>query len=192
MLGIQVLEKIPYTNQSYPQGITSGEIALMWINGMIWKIKNPNIPLVLYTDIETLELLKSYNITFVERPAYNQQYKLINSCCLAFIDSLYNFRQVLHNIDGNITNEQLKLHYDILNKNINNVKSMLFELSTSIKHESINGEVAEKLSEKINTEKIDIENTEITVINKNNNNKVYICLIITFVIIIVLCSSLLT
>mgnify|MGYP000992128966 CR=1 FL=1 len=63
MLGIQVLEKIPYTEQSYPQGITSGEIALMWINGMIWKIKNPNIPLVLYTDIETLELLKSYNIT---------------------------------------------------------------------------------------------------------------------------------
>jgi len=63
MLGIQVLEKIPYTEQSYPQGITSGEIALMWINGMIWKIKNPNIPLVLYTDVETLELLKSYNIT---------------------------------------------------------------------------------------------------------------------------------
>jgi hypothetical protein len=62
MLGIQVLEKIPYTNQSYPQQITSGEIALMWINGMIWKIKNPNIPLVLYTDIETLEILKKYNI----------------------------------------------------------------------------------------------------------------------------------
>jgi hypothetical protein len=63
MLAVQVLEKIPYTEKSYPQGFTSGEIALMWINGMIWKIKNPNIPLVLYTDIETLELLKSYNIT---------------------------------------------------------------------------------------------------------------------------------
>jgi hypothetical protein len=63
MIGVQVLEKIPYTEQTYAQGITSGEIALMWINGMIWKIKNPNIPLVLYTDIETLELLKSYNIT---------------------------------------------------------------------------------------------------------------------------------
>jgi hypothetical protein len=63
MIAIQVLEKIPYTEQSYPQRITSCEIALMWINGMIWKIKNPNIPLVLYTDIETLELLKSYNIT---------------------------------------------------------------------------------------------------------------------------------
>jgi hypothetical protein len=63
MIGVQVLEKIPYTEQTYPQGITSGEIALMWINGMIWKVKNPNIPLVLYTDIETLELLKSYNIT---------------------------------------------------------------------------------------------------------------------------------
>lgn len=63
MIGVQVLEKIPYTEQTYPQGITSGEISLMWINGMIWKIKNPKIPLVLYTDIETLELLKSYNIT---------------------------------------------------------------------------------------------------------------------------------
>ena len=63
MIGVQVLEKIPYTEQTYPQGITSAEISLMWINGMIWKIKNPNIPLVLYTDVETLELLKSYNIT---------------------------------------------------------------------------------------------------------------------------------
>ena len=58
MIGVQVLEKIPYTEQTYPQRITSGEIALMWINGMIWKVKNPNIPLVLYTDIETLELMK--------------------------------------------------------------------------------------------------------------------------------------
>lgn len=63
MVGIQVLEKIPYTNQSYPQQITSSEIALMWINGMIWKIKNPNIPLFLYTDLETLETLEKYNIT---------------------------------------------------------------------------------------------------------------------------------
>lgn len=63
MIGIQVLEKIPYTNKSYPQQITSSEIALMWINGMIWKIKNPTIPLVLYTDLETLETLEKYNIT---------------------------------------------------------------------------------------------------------------------------------
>ena len=62
MIGIQVLESIPQIEGYYAQGLTSYEIALMWLNGNIWKIKNPNIPLVLYTDKESLSLFEKYNI----------------------------------------------------------------------------------------------------------------------------------
>lgn len=62
MIGIQVLESIPQTKESYPQGLTSYEIALMWLNGNIWKVRNPNIPLILYTDSESLSLFEKYNI----------------------------------------------------------------------------------------------------------------------------------
>src|ERR1035437_9493810 len=62
MTAIQVLEQLPYSDESYPQELTSSEIAMMWLNGMVWKIKNPDIPLVLYTDIATYDLLQDYDI----------------------------------------------------------------------------------------------------------------------------------
>jgi len=63
MIGIQVLESVPYTKDSYPQQLTSYELALMWLNANIWKIKNPNTPLIFYTDDKILELLNKYNIS---------------------------------------------------------------------------------------------------------------------------------
>lgn len=62
MLAIQVLEKIPFTETSYPQKMTSYELALMWLNGQIWKIKNSEIPLKLYTDSETFEFLSNFDV----------------------------------------------------------------------------------------------------------------------------------
>jgi len=62
MISVQVLESIPYNSNSYPQKMTSHELALLWLNGQIWKIKNPEIPLVLFTDSDYLNFFESYNI----------------------------------------------------------------------------------------------------------------------------------
>ncbi len=62
MLAVQVLEKTPFTDSSYPQEMTSGELALLWLNGQIWKIKNPEIPLILYTDPQTFDFLSKFDI----------------------------------------------------------------------------------------------------------------------------------